>query len=70
MQLPQCAPPCLVGPHNWNQLTDIVGKETYTFTDRGGRSLTLRPEGTAGAVRAVIEGGLRILARHRARAAA
>ena len=32
--------------------TDIVSKEMYTFEDRGGRSLTLRPEGTAGAVRA------------------
>lgn len=35
--------------------TDIVTKETYTFDDRGGRSLTLRPEGTAGVVRAVLE---------------
>ena len=38
--------------------TDMVGKEMYTFTDRGGRSVTLRPEGTAGVVRAVIEHGL------------
>jgi histidyl-tRNA synthetase len=38
--------------------TDIVGKETYTFNDRGGRSLTLRPEGTAGVARAMIENGL------------
>lgn len=38
--------------------TDVVSKEMYTFTDRGGRSLTLRPEGTAGAVRAVVEHGL------------
>src|ERR671921_2890453 len=38
--------------------TDVVSKEMYTFTDRGGRSLTLRPEGTAGVVRAVIEHGL------------
>lgn len=38
--------------------TDIVAKEMYTFVDRAGRSLTLRPEGTAGAVRAYIEGGL------------
>ena len=38
--------------------TDIVGKEMFTFSDRGGRSLTLRPEGTAGVVRAVIENGL------------
>jgi histidyl-tRNA synthetase len=35
--------------------TDIVSKEMYSLTDRGGRSLTLRPEGTAGAVRAYIE---------------
>ena len=38
--------------------TDVVTKEMYTFTDRGNRSLTLRPEGTAGVVRAVIENGL------------
>jgi histidyl-tRNA synthetase len=38
--------------------TDVVTKEMYTFTDRGNRSLTLRPEGTAGAMRAVIEHGL------------
>ena len=35
--------------------TDIVSKEMYTFTDRGGRSMTLRPEGTASVVRAFIE---------------
>ncbi|WPK10842.1 histidine--tRNA ligase [Lysinibacillus louembei] len=35
--------------------TDIVQKEMYTFEDRGGRSLTLRPEGTASAVRAYVE---------------
>lgn len=35
--------------------TDVVSKEMFTFTDRGGRSLTLRPEGTAGAIRAIIE---------------
>lgn len=35
--------------------TDIVNKEMYTFLDRGGRSLTLRPEGTAGVVRAYVE---------------
>src|SRR5579864_3998784 len=34
--------------------TDIVEKQMFTFQDRGGRSLTLRPEGTAGAVRAVL----------------
>ncbi|RLC37483.1 histidine--tRNA ligase [candidate division Kazan bacterium] len=38
--------------------TDIVSKEMYTFTDRGGNSLTLRPEGTAGVVRAYIENGM------------
>lgn len=38
--------------------TDIVGKEMYTFTDKGGRSITLRPEGTSGVVRAVMENGL------------
>ena len=35
--------------------TDIVQKEMYTFTDKGGRSITLKPEGTAGAARAYIE---------------
>lgn len=35
--------------------TDVVSKETYTFQDRGNRSVTLRPEGTAGVVRAFIE---------------
>ncbi|MDP4163918.1 MAG: histidine--tRNA ligase [Bacillota bacterium] len=35
--------------------TDIVQKEMYTFTDKGGRSLTLRPEGTASTVRAYVE---------------
>src|SRR5437763_15006889 len=38
--------------------TDVVSKEMYTFADRGGRSVTLRPEGTAGVVRSVIEHGL------------
>ncbi len=38
--------------------TDIVQKEMYTFTDRNGDSLTLRPEGTASCVRAVLENGL------------
>ena len=38
--------------------TDVVQKEMYTFEDKGGRSITLRPEGTAGAVRAAIEHGL------------
>src|SRR5512135_3479225 len=35
--------------------TDIVSKEMFTFTDRGGRSMTLRPEGTAPALRAYVE---------------
>ena len=39
------------------ETSDVVRKETYTFDDRGGRSLTLRPEGTAGVVRAMIESG-------------
>ena len=38
--------------------TDVVTKEMYTFEDRGGRSITLRPEGTAGVMRAVIEHNL------------
>jgi len=38
--------------------TDVVGKEMYTFLDRGDRSCTLRPEGTASVVRAVLEHGL------------
>ena len=38
--------------------TDVVQKEMYTFEDKGGRSITLRPEGTAGVVRSYIEHGL------------
>jgi len=38
--------------------TDVVSKEMYTFTDKGGRSLTLRPEGTAGVMRAIVENSL------------
>jgi histidyl-tRNA synthetase len=38
--------------------TDIVSKEMFTFSDRGGRSLTLRPEGTAGVLRAALQAGL------------
>jgi histidyl-tRNA synthetase len=38
--------------------TDIVQKEMYTFTDKGGRSVTLRPEGTASVVRSIIENSL------------
>lgn len=40
------------------ETTDIVEKEMYTFTDRGNRSITLRPEGTAGAVRSYVENKL------------
>lgn len=40
------------------ETTDIVQKEMYTFDDKGGRSLTLRPEGTAGVVRSFIEHGM------------
>ncbi len=40
------------------ETTDIVNKEMYTFTDKGGRSITLKPEGTAGVVRAFIENGM------------
>jgi len=40
------------------ETTDIVTKEMYTFADRKGRSLTLRPEGTAGVMRALVEHGL------------
>ncbi len=40
------------------ETTDIVQKEMYTFDDKGGRSLTLRPEGTAGVVRSYIEHGM------------
>ncbi|MCG6553402.1 MAG: ATP phosphoribosyltransferase regulatory subunit, partial [Candidatus Magnetominusculus sp. LBB02] len=41
------------------QSTDIVGKEMYTFTDKGGRSITLRPEGTASVVRCYVQNGLK-----------
>jgi len=44
------------------QSTDIVSKEMFTFEDKGGRSLTLRPEGTAGACRAYVEHGMHKLA--------
>lgn len=40
------------------ETSDIVSKEMYTFTDRGGESFTLRPEGTAGVVRAFISEGM------------
>src|SRR3984957_19492982 len=40
------------------ETSDVVRKETFTFADRGGEMITLRPEGTAGVVRAVIENNL------------
>src|SRR6201984_3525133 len=40
------------------ETTDIVSKEMYSFVDRGGEEITLRPENTAGVVRAVLSGGL------------
>jgi histidyl-tRNA synthetase len=40
------------------ETTDVVQKEMYTFTDKGDRSITLKPEGTAGAIRAYLEHGL------------
>ena len=40
------------------ETTDVVQKEMYTFEDKGGRSITLRPEGTAGVVRSYIENGM------------
>lgn len=42
------------------EASEIVIKEMYTFTDRGGRSLTLRPEGTAGIIRAIIENNIKL----------
>ena len=48
------------------EFTDIVEKEMYTFEDLGGDSLTLRPEATAGIVRAAISNGLLRGARHQA----
>ena len=40
------------------ETTDIVNKEMYTFNDKGGRSITLKPEGTAGVARAFVENGM------------
>jgi histidyl-tRNA synthetase len=40
------------------ETSDVVNKETYTFTDRGGESITLRPEGTAGVARAFVSEGM------------
>jgi len=46
--------------HGTGEGTEIVSKQMYTFEDRGGRSLTLRPEGTPSVVRAVLEHGLTV----------
>ncbi|MGC8862613.1 MAG: ATP phosphoribosyltransferase regulatory subunit, partial [Armatimonadota bacterium] len=43
---------------NLGETTDVVSKEMYTFKDRGDRSITLRPEGTAPAIRAYVEHNL------------
>jgi len=43
--------------HSLGDTTDVVTKEMYTLEDRGGRKLTLRPEGTASAIRYVAAGG-------------
>lgn len=50
--------PTQVFARTLGEASDIVSKEMYTFTDRGGDSLTLRPENTAGVVRAVLSNGL------------
>ncbi len=47
------------------EFTDVVEKEMYTFTDQGGESLTLRPEATAGVMRALISNGMLRGARHK-----
>jgi histidyl-tRNA synthetase len=47
------------------EYTDVVEKEMYTFSDQGGESLTLRPEATAGIVRAIIENGMLRGQRHK-----
>jgi histidyl-tRNA synthetase len=47
------------------EYTDVVEKEMYSFTDKGGEALTLRPEATAGMVRAVISNGMLRGARHK-----
>ena len=52
---PRRTDPLLLKERSVGETTDVVQKEMYTFTDKGGRSVTLRPEGTAGAVRAMLE---------------
>ena len=50
--------PTAVFKRTIGETSDIVGKEMYTFDDRGGDSITIRPEGTAGVARAIISNGL------------
>ena len=56
LQSPICEPTSLF-QRGLGDTTDIVSKEMYSFEDRGGRAMTLRPEGTASAVRAFVEHG-------------
>ena len=56
LQAPICEPTALFH-RGLGDTTDIVSKEMYSFEDRGGRAMTLRPEGTASAVRAFVEHG-------------
>lgn len=44
--------------HRLGESSDVISKETYTFVDRGGEELTLRPEGTAAVMRAIVSNGL------------
>ena len=44
--------------HRLGESSDVIAKETYTFVDRGGEELTLRPEGTAAVMRAIVSNGL------------
>lgn len=44
--------------HRLGESSDVIAKETYSFTDRGGEGLTLRPEGTASVMRAIVSNGL------------
>ena len=57
LELPLCEETGLFA-RGVGETTDVVSKEMFTFAYRGGRSVTLRPEGTVGAVRAVLEAGL------------
>ena len=61
-------PSVVAAPFVVGEVTDVVEKEMYTFNDRGGENLSLRPELTAGVVRAGIERVVDQLAHHRGRA--